>query len=114
MQKYNTWKHCASFLETFFLELTLFNIPKISNDYINKILNDYDNVFTLNYIEDWDKNGKVQYLHGNIKKYINSYCDFCSNVLSYNKEYCNLRDGNYTKIDFKDIVFMPTNNIVDK
>lgn len=91
-----------------------FNIPKISNDYINKILNDYDNVFTLNYIEDWDKNGKVQYLHGNIKKYINSYCDICSNVLSYNKEYCNLRDGNYTKIDFKDIVFMPTNNVVDK
>lgn len=101
-------------IKSIFFKDNSFNIPKISDDYINKILNDYNKIFTLNYIEDWDKNSKVKYLHGNVKKYINSYCDICSSVLSYNKEYCNLRRGNYVKVDFKDIVFMPTNNIVDK
>lgn len=101
-------------IKSIFFKDKSFNIPKISDEYIEKILNDYTNVFTLNYIEDWDKNGKVQYLHGNIKKYIDSYCDIGSNVLSHNKEYCQLRKGNYIKVNFKDIVFMPNNNIVDK
>ncbi len=91
-----------------------FLIPKISDEYKNKIERTYDNIFTLNYIEDWDNNGKVKYLHGNLKKYVKIYSDIGSMLLSNNKKYVNFKETEYEKIDFKDIVFMPTNSIVDK
>ncbi len=91
-----------------------FFIPRISDEYKNKLLKSYDNIYTLNYIEDWDNNGNVKYLHGNLKKYVTKYTDIGSNVLSNNKEYKKFKTGQYEKIDFKDIVFIPTNSKVNK
>ena len=89
-------------------------VPIITEDYIRTINEKYDNVFSLNYIEGWDKLNKVTYLHGNISRYINSYCDIGSAVLSFNGIYRIWKKGEYTKVDFRDIVFMPTNEYIDK
>lgn len=91
-----------------------FLIPKISDEYKSKIERIYDNIFTLNYIEDWDNNGNVKYLHGNLKKYVRKYSNIGSMLLSNNKQYLSFKEEEYEKIDFKDIVFMPTNSIVNK
>lgn len=101
-------------IKSIFFKENLFMIPKITDEYINKITAKYDNIYTLNYIEDWDKSENLNYLHGNLKKYINSYCDIGSRVLSYNPEYCKFKINDYIKIDFKDIIFMPINEIINK
>lgn len=101
-------------IKSIFFKEKVFLIPKITDEYINKITTNYDNVYTLNYIEDWDKNENLNYLHGNLKKYINSYCDIGSKVLSNNAEYCKFKTNDYIKIDFKDIIFMPINDIINK
>ena len=101
-------------IKSIFFEDNIFKVPKIEDKYINKILNEYDKVFSLNYIEDWDKNNKVKYLHGNLRKYINSFSDIGSSVLSNNKDYILFKATEYKKIDFRDIVFMPTNDIISK
>ena len=101
-------------IKSIFFKEKLFLIPKITDEYINKITTNYDNVYTLNYIEDWDKKENLNYLHGNLKKYINSYCDIGSRVLSNNAEYCKFKTNDYIKIDFKDIIFMPINDIINK
>lgn len=101
-------------IKSIFFKEDKFFIPQISNEYKNKIEKSYDNIFTLNYIEDWDEQGIVQYLHGNLKKYVSTYSDIGSSVLSNNKDYCDFKTNEYKKIDFKDIVFMPTNEIVNK
>lgn len=101
-------------IKSIFFKNDNFLIPKIANEYKNKIEKTYNNVFTLNYIEDWDECGIVKYLHGNLIQYVTDYCDIGSNILSHNKKYSNFKANEYKKIDFKDIVFMPTNDYINK
>ena len=101
-------------IKSIFFKEDKFLIPKIADEYKNKIEKSYDKIFTLNYIEDWDEFGVVKYLHGNFKKYVNTYSDIGSSVLSNNKEYRKFKTSEYKKIDFKDIVFMPINDVVNK
>lgn len=67
------------------------NVPIDKDEYQYKIKNTYNNIFSLNYIENWDLENTVIYLHGNIKKYINSYCDISSLLLTHNDIYKKLR-----------------------
>lgn len=101
-------------IKSIFFKEGKFFVPRISDEYKHKIRKSYDNIFTLNYIEDWDEFGIVKYLHGNLKQYVNAYSDIGSSVLTSNKEYFNFKIDEYKKIDFRDIVFMPTNDIVNK
>lgn len=101
-------------IKSIFFKEGKFFVPKISDEYKNKIKKSYNNIFTLNYIEDWDEFGIVKYLHGNLKQYVNTYSDIGSSVLTSNKEYFKFKMNEYKQIDFKDIVFMPTNDIINK
>lgn len=101
-------------IKSIFFKEHKFFIPKISNKYKNKIEDSYDNVFSLNYIEDWDVDGIVTYLHGNLKQYINTCSDIGSSLLSNNTDYSNFKINTYKKIDFKEIIFMPTNDMINK
>lgn len=101
-------------IKSIFFKENIFLIPKITDEYINKITTKYDNIYTLNYIEDWCKGKNINYLHGNLKNYIKSYCDIGSRVLSNNAKYCEFKTNDYIKIDFKDIIFMPINDIINK
>ena len=92
----------------------IFMVPKITNEYISVINDKYENVFSLNYIEDWDIKERVNYLHGNLKKYLKENMDIGSNILSSNEEYVKFKTNEYTKVDFLDVIFMPTNDILDK
>lgn len=89
-------------------------IPEIDEKYIKNIKKKYDNILTLNYIENWDNEEKVKYLHGNFKKYMNSSVDIGSYVLSNNKVYEKYKKNEYEKVDFKEIIFMPINDIINK
>lgn len=100
-------------IKSIFFENNKFLIPKISDEYIEKIYQ-YDNIFSLNYIEDWDNKKIVKYLHGNLKKYISGNSNIGSKLLNNNKNYTIFKKEKYEKIDFKDIIFMPTNNFTDK
>lgn len=84
-------------------------MPKLTQEYINKI-EKYDKVLTLNYIEEWDKKNKVIYLHGNLKE----YCDIGSKILSANNDYKKFKTKDYVKIYFRNIIFIPTNEFVNK
>lgn len=116
------WNDCYRLIEilgevsirSIFFKDDKFLIPKIANEYIKKIESNYENIFTLNYIEEWDKNSVVKYLHGNLKRYIDSYSDIGSRVLSNNKDYKQFKKEKYKEIDFLDIVFMPNNEFVTK
>ena len=101
-------------IESIFFENNKFNKPVISEIYINKIKNEYENIFSLNYIENWDKTNKVKYLHGNIKKYCNDCTKICSSILCHNDVYKNYQPLKCKKIDFNDIIFIPTNKILTK
>ena len=101
-------------IKSIFLSDNKFIIPKIKKTYVEKITNNYDKVFTLNYIESWDKNDKVEYLHGSLKKYIQSCSDIGSSQLSDNPIYNSFKKHNYSKISFKDIVFIPSDIRVTK
>lgn len=101
-------------IESIFFENNKFNKPIISEIYVNKIKNEYQNIFSLNYIENWDNSNKVKYLHGNIKKYCNDSTKICSNILCHNDVYKNYQPLTYKKIDFNDIIFIPTNKILTK
>lgn len=101
-------------IKSIFFKENIFLIPQITDEYINKITTKYDNIYTLNYIEDWCKGKNINYLHGNLKNYIKSYCDIGSRVLSNNAKYCEFKTNDYIKIDFKDIIFMPINDIINK
>ena len=115
------WNYCYRLIEilgeisikSIFFKNKQFMIPEITHDYISAI-EKYDNIFSLNYIEDWDIHSRVIFLHGNLTNYIQNYCDIGSNILSHNNEYQNFKKDNYQKINFLDIVFMPSNKIVNK
>lgn len=117
-----SWNDCYRLIEliseiaikSIFFENKTFKIPTISDEYQEKIKNTYNNIFSLNYIEDWDIENKVIYLHGNIKKYINNYCDISSKLLTYNDVYKKFKNKDAIKIDFSEIIFIPTNYLVDK
>lgn len=117
-----SWNDCYRLIEliseiaikSIFFENETFKIPTISDEYQEKIKNTYNNIFSLNYIEDWDIENKVIYLHGNIKKYINNYCDISSKLLTHNDVYKKLKNKDAIKIDFSEIIFIPTNYLVDK
>ncbi len=91
-----------------------FMIPKVTSEYVSIINQRYENIFSLNYIEDWDINRKVNYLHGNLKKYLKEGIDIGSNILSHNEDYIKFKTSEYAKVDFLDVVFMPTNDILNK
>ena len=101
-------------IKSIFFKENTFLIPNITDEYINKITTKYDNIYTLNYIENWYRGKNINYLHGNLKNYINSYCDIGSMLLSHNAKYCDFKTNEYIKIDFKDIIFMPINDIINK
>lgn len=117
-----SWNDCYRLIEliseiaikSIFFENETFKIPIISDEYQYKIKNTYNNIFSLNYIENWDLENTVIYLHGNIKKYINSYCDISSLLLTHNDIYKKLRNKDAIKINFSEIIFIPTNHLVDK
>ena len=99
-----SWNDCYRLIEliseiaikSIFFENETFKIPIISDEYQYKIKNTYNNIFSLNYIENWDLENTVIYLHGNIKKYINSYCDISSLLLTHNDIYKKLRNNIYS------------------
>ncbi len=101
-------------IESLFIVDGKYKKPIISIDYENKIKK-YDKVFTLNYVEDWDKENKCIYLHGNINNYLSNYRgqNIISNILKYSL-HLEAIPTNYLELDFSDIIFIPDNKIVDK
>lgn len=116
------WNYCyriieilsAISLKSIFLVDGKFKEPKIEDKYIKKICK-YRKIFTLNYIETWDKNRKCNYLHGNIREYFNNYEGqyITTNILDSNS-FINAKAEYKILLDLKEIIFIPDNRIVDK
>lgn len=102
-------------IESLFIVDKKLKYPKISKKYIKKI-SSYNNVFTLNYVEDWDENHECIYLHGRIKKYLNEYNGeyLMSYILMQTPEIRKLIPKNVLKIDLYDVIFIPDNEMVYK
>ncbi len=117
------WNHCYRLIEiigiicieSLFLVDEKIKYPEVSNQYI-KVLNIYDNILTLNYTEDWDKNNNCIYLHGRIKKYLNTYDGeyIISKKLLHTPEIKKFIPKNILRIDLSDIIFIPDNKYVSK
>ncbi len=101
-------------IESLFIVDNKFKAPIITEMYANKIKK-YNNIFTLNYVENWDKENRCIYLHGNINKYLSEYNnqEIISNILA-NTLNLNSNDKRYIKLNLKDVIFIPDNKIVDK
>lgn len=117
-----SWNDCYRLIEilgqisiqSIFVVNKQYKIPYINEKYKKKIA-EYDNVYTLNYVESWDDNTECHYLHGNINKYLKKYSGeyITTNILNANKF---IADKNKEKIvlDLTDVIFIPDNPIVDK
>ena len=104
---------CTS-IEAIFIVNGKFEIPKVSEKYIKK-LEMYKQLFTLNYVENWANNSNIIYLHGSLEKYFKNYNSelIISNILAHTSE-INIDLTNSIKLDFKDIIFIPENDLFDK
>ena len=89
--------------------------PKVSYKYKEK-LDSYDYILTLNYVEEWDTYNKCLYLHGNICKYLNSYQGqmIITSILKHTTEIKKYLNKDYIDIDIDDVIFVPSNKLVDK
>ena len=79
-------------------------------------MNKYDKIFTLNYIESWDKNNTCIYLHGNISKFFQNYNgqSVTTNILIHNPEIKDYFKDNPVVLDLGEIIFVPDNKKVNK
>lgn len=102
-------------LRALFIINNQFIEPQVTNSYTSKI-NKYDKIFTLNYIESWDKNNKCTYLHGNISKYFQNYNgqSITTNILIHNPEIKDCFKNNPVVLDLGEIIFVPDNKKADK
>lgn len=89
--------------------------PKVSYKYKEK-LDSYDYILTLNYVEEWDTYNKCLYLHGNICKYFKSYQGqmIITSILKHTTEIKKYLNKDYIDIDIDDVIFVPSNKLVDK
>lgn len=89
--------------------------PQVTELYTSK-MNKYDKIFTLNYIESWDKNNNCIYLHGNISKFFQNYNgqSVTTNILIHNPEIKDYFKDNPVVLDLGEIIFVPDNKKVNK
>lgn len=89
--------------------------PQVTELYTSK-MNKYDQIFTLNYIESWDKSNNCIYLHGNISKFFQNYNgqSVTTNILIHNPEIKDYFKDNPVVLDLGEIIFVPDNKKVNK
>ena len=119
--KFN-WNYCYRLIEllgcisieSLFIINNNFYKPFISEKYVKK-LKSFDKVFTLNYVEDWDDEERCIFLHGNVSRYLNEYNGqmVYTNILSHTSE-IDIGNEACINLDLKDIIFVPTNDLVTK
>ena len=102
-------------LRALFIINNQFIEPQVTELYTSK-MNKYDKIFTLNYIESWDKNNSCIYLHGNISKFFQNYNgqSVTTNILIHNPEIKDYFKDNPVVLDLGEIIFVPDNKKVNK
>lgn len=109
------------FINAIFIKDNISIKPNIPNDII-KCIKSFDNIFSLNYIEFWDQESRVQYLHGKIEYQEFRKEDFGidTNRMEYDIDYAFamemfLNDFYYFPIrNLEDLLMLPIKYNIDK